>query len=122
MRSTLRVVAAKPAGPPFPAELCRPLVKERCERDGLGCDDEVVARQFRLHLHRGISYLATPGSVRSIADLIRLAASLHRRQAEAVPRHGPGGYAAKFHEVLRGDVQRFGTAVQFKDRASCDRM
>jgi DNA sulfur modification protein DndE len=34
----------------------------------------VLARQFRLHLHRGISYLATPHAVRSIADLVRLAA------------------------------------------------
>ncbi|OYV86815.1 MAG: hypothetical protein B7Z73_11110 [Planctomycetia bacterium 21-64-5] len=48
------------------------LVKERCERDGHGCDDETVARQFRLHLHRGISYLATPGAVRSVSDLVKL--------------------------------------------------
>ncbi|HUY34515.1 MAG TPA: DNA sulfur modification protein DndE [Pirellulales bacterium] len=54
-------------------ELYLALIKERCELDGLGSDDEVVARQFRLHLHRGISYLATPGAVRSIADLIALA-------------------------------------------------
>lgn len=54
-------------------ELYLALVKERCERDGLGGGDEVVARQFRLHLHRGISYLATPHLVRSVADLVRLA-------------------------------------------------
>ena len=53
-------------------ELYLALVKERCQRDGLGCDDEVVARQFRLHLHRGISYLATLGAVRSVADLVKL--------------------------------------------------
>ena len=53
-------------------ELYLALVKERCQRDGLGCDDEVVARQFRLHLHRGISYLATPGAVRTVADLVKL--------------------------------------------------
>jgi DNA sulfur modification protein DndE len=47
--------------------------KERCERDGLGDSDEVLARQFRLHLHRGIGYLAAPQSIRSISDLIRLA-------------------------------------------------
>ena len=55
-------------------ELYLALVKERCQRDALGCDDDVVVRQFRLHLHRGISYLATPGAVRSIADLVKLAA------------------------------------------------
>lgn len=56
-------------------ELYLAAVKERCERDGLGSADEVVQRQFRLHLHRGISYLATPGAIRSAADLVRLATS-----------------------------------------------
>src|SRR4051812_42843201 len=41
-------------------ELYLAVLKERCERDGLGTSDEVLARQFRLHLHRGIGYLATP--------------------------------------------------------------
>jgi DNA sulfur modification protein DndE len=54
-------------------ELYLVLIKERCLRDGLGIADETVQRQFRLHLHRGISYLATPGAIRSIADLVRLA-------------------------------------------------
>jgi DNA sulfur modification protein DndE len=31
----------------------------------------VLLRQFRLHLHRGIGYLATPHAIRSIADLVR---------------------------------------------------
>src|SRR5207248_4349380 len=53
-------------------ELYLTLLKERCERDGLGTSDEVLARQFRLHLHRGISYLASPHAIRSIADLLRL--------------------------------------------------
>jgi DNA sulfur modification protein DndE len=49
------------------------LLKERCTRDGLGTADDVLAKQFRLHLHRGINYLATPHAIKSIADLIRLA-------------------------------------------------
>jgi DNA sulfur modification protein DndE len=49
------------------------LLKERCVRDGLPTSDEVLLRQFRLHLHRGISHLATPHAMRSIADLVRLA-------------------------------------------------
>jgi DNA sulfur modification protein DndE len=53
-------------------ELYLALLKERCERDGLGSSEEVLARQFRLHLHRGIGYLAAPQSIRSIADLVRL--------------------------------------------------
>src|SRR3569832_2053325 len=32
-------------------ESCLALRKERCERDGRGSSDEVLARQFRLHLH-----------------------------------------------------------------------
>ena len=53
-------------------ELYLALLKEWCERDRLGTSDEVLLRQFRLHLHRGISYLATPQAVRTIADLVRL--------------------------------------------------
>jgi len=49
------------------------LLKERCVLDGMGTSDEVLARQFRLHLHRGISYLATPHTIRSISDLVQLA-------------------------------------------------
>ena len=40
--------------------------------DRLELSDAVLLRQFRLHLHRGISYLATPHAIRSIADLVRL--------------------------------------------------
>ena len=55
-------------------ELYLALLKERCAADGLGTAPDVLARQFRLHLHRGISYLAAPHQVRSLADLVRLAA------------------------------------------------
>jgi DNA sulfur modification protein DndE len=54
-------------------ELYLALLKERCARDGLGTSEEVLARQSRLHLHRGIAYLAAPHTKRSIADLVRLA-------------------------------------------------
>src|SRR5262245_6020043 len=53
-------------------ELYLALLKERCEQDGLGTSDDVLAKQFRLHLHRGIGYLATPHAIKSIADLVRL--------------------------------------------------
>jgi DNA sulfur modification protein DndE len=65
-------------------ELYLALLKERCEADGLGTSDEVLARQCRLHLHRGIGYLATPHLVRSIADLVRLAG--HRKLEEPMAR------------------------------------
>lgn len=54
-------------------ELYLAILKERCERDGLGCAEDVLARQFRLHLHRGIGYLASPQTIRSISDLVSLA-------------------------------------------------
>ena len=51
------------------------LLKERCVRDGLDTRPETLNRQFRLHLHRGIAYLATPHRIRSISDLVELATS-----------------------------------------------
>ncbi len=54
-------------------ELYLAMLKERCAADGLGTEPDVLARQFRLHLHRGISYLAAPHQIRSLADLVRLA-------------------------------------------------
>jgi DNA sulfur modification protein DndE len=59
-------------------ELYLAILKERCAREGLPTSDEVLLLQFRLHLHRGISYLATPQAVRSIADLVRLAVETAR--------------------------------------------
>ena len=45
-------------------ELYMALLKERCLRDQLGTDEEVIASQFRLHLHRGIAYLASDRKMR----------------------------------------------------------
>lgn len=55
------------------ADLFMALLKERCVRDGLGTDPETLAQQFRLHLHRGISYLAGNKSLRKVEDLVSLA-------------------------------------------------
>jgi len=54
------------------ADLYMALMRERCVRDGLGTDADTVAQQFRLHLHRGISYLAGNRNLRSIDDLVSL--------------------------------------------------
>lgn len=54
------------------------LLKERCVRDGHDTEPETLNRQFRLHLHRGIGYLATPNKVRGIGDLVALAATRGR--------------------------------------------
>lgn len=55
------------------ADLYLALLKERCVRDGLGASPDVLAQQFRLHLHRGISYLAGNKELRQIDDLVSLA-------------------------------------------------
>jgi DNA sulfur modification protein DndE len=44
------------------------LLRERCLRDELGVGDEVLASQFRLHLHRGIAYLASDRRIRDGID------------------------------------------------------
>lgn len=54
-------------------ELYHALIKQRCYRDGLGTDEETLAVQFRLHLHRGIGHLAANKEMKSIAGLIKQA-------------------------------------------------
>jgi len=54
-------------------ELYLSVLKERCVRDGLDVSPETLNHQFRLHLHRGISYLATPNKIRGVSDLVALA-------------------------------------------------
>src|SRR4051794_37647677 len=66
-------------------ELYLALLKERCVRDGLPLSDEVLGRQFRLHLHRGIGYLATPHQIRSVADLVRLSLPEPQSQEPSPP-------------------------------------
>ncbi len=48
-------------------------LKQRCHNDGLGTDRETLATQFRLHLHRGIGYLAGDPSIKRIEHLIQVA-------------------------------------------------
>jgi DNA sulfur modification protein DndE len=48
------------------------LLKTRCVRDGLDTGDKTWLHQFRLHLHRGIGYLAAPNRIRGIGDLVQL--------------------------------------------------
>ena len=47
-------------------------LKQRCHNDGLGVDKETLADQFRLHLHRGIGYLAGDINLKKIEHLIAL--------------------------------------------------
>ena len=65
------------------ADLYMAILKERLCRDGLPLNPETVSRQFRLHLHRGISYLADGSKIRGVDDLVSLtiASSECRRDA-----------------------------------------
>lgn len=55
-------------------ELYWALIRERCRKDGLDpADEEIVAQQIRLHLHRGIQYLAADRSMKTVSDLTGLA-------------------------------------------------
>lgn len=53
-------------------DLFMALLRERCLADGLDDGDETISHQFRLHLHRGLAYLASDKSVRTIEGLTRL--------------------------------------------------
>ncbi len=47
-------------------------LKQRCYQDGLGTEPEILKQQFRLHLYRGIGYLAGNDNLKNIEDLIGL--------------------------------------------------
>ena len=47
-------------------------LKQRCHKDGLGTEPEILKQQFTLHLHRGIGYLAGDNSLSVIEDLVGL--------------------------------------------------
>ena len=55
------------------ADLYLAALKERCHRDGFDTSDDTLEAQFRLHLHRGIGYLAGNPGLRSIVSLAELA-------------------------------------------------
>jgi DNA sulfur modification protein DndE len=56
-------------------EIYAALLRQRCQDDELGASDEVLTTQFRLHLHRGLAYLAADRKLKNISDLLRRAAA-----------------------------------------------
>ncbi|NJN22844.1 MAG: DNA sulfur modification protein DndE [Leptolyngbya sp. RL_3_1] len=48
-------------------------LKQRCHNDDLGTDPDTLAIQLRLHLHRGIGYLAGDPALKSLENLCQLA-------------------------------------------------
>jgi DNA sulfur modification protein DndE len=47
-------------------------LKQRCHNDGLPTDKDTLTSQLRLHLHRGIGYLAGDPNLKKIEDLVLL--------------------------------------------------
>jgi DNA sulfur modification protein DndE len=54
------------------ADLLLIALKQRCHQDGLETDRETLRNQFRLHLHRGIGYLAGDTNLKKIEDFVRI--------------------------------------------------
>ncbi|WP_395943303.1 DNA sulfur modification protein DndE [Brevundimonas sp.] len=50
-------------------ELYLALLKQRLKQDGYELNDSNLQEQFRLHLHRGLGYLAANRAIRSIEGL-----------------------------------------------------
>lgn len=57
-------------------DLYRALIVQRCLDDGVEPTEGSLAEEFRLHLHRGIGYLAADQSLRSIGSLVAKAAEM----------------------------------------------
>ncbi len=55
------------------ADIYMALLKERCHRDDLKLTEKVLSEQLRLHIHRGIGYLAGDPNIKSIEGLIHRA-------------------------------------------------
>ena len=53
------------------------LLRHRCWLDGVDPTPEAIAQQFKLHLHRGISYLAGDPKVATIEALVQQARPAH---------------------------------------------
>ena len=54
-------------------EIYEALVRAWCIRNEIPTDDEMLSKYFKLHLNRGISYLAGTGVIKSVDDLVNIA-------------------------------------------------
>jgi len=53
-------------------EIYEALVRAWCIQNEIPTDDEMLSKYFKLHLNRGISYLAGTGVIKSVDDLVTL--------------------------------------------------
>lgn len=54
------------------ADLYFALLVQRCKQDGFKLTKKNLNEQFKLHLHRGIAYLANNSKLNNIADMMAL--------------------------------------------------
>lgn len=54
------------------ADIYLALMQERAHQDNYELTEQNILSYFRLHLHRGISYLANHSNVKDIASLLRV--------------------------------------------------
>lgn len=54
------------------AEVYFALLMQRCKQDGFDLSPKILNEQFKLHIHRGIAYLATNTKLNSISALFKL--------------------------------------------------
>lgn len=55
------------------ADVYTAIIQARCEADGIPQTPDSLAKQFRLHLHRGITYLVGTEDTKTLNGLIGLA-------------------------------------------------
>lgn len=51
------------------AEIYEAMIRQRCINDGLGDDQGILAKYFRLHLCRGINHYSSRDVIKSASDL-----------------------------------------------------
>ena len=56
------------------ADIYAAIIRARCDTDGLPQTPDTLADQFRLHLHRGITYLVGTDDTKTLNGMIALAA------------------------------------------------
>jgi len=62
------------------AELYLALLKQRALKEGYTLDSPGLSRALRVHLHRGIAYLAAPGTAVSLPHLLATTSPTERRE------------------------------------------
>ena len=55
------------------ADIYSAVLKQRCINDGVEIDEDSLATYFRVHLHRGLSYLVANKKLRKIDHLVEMA-------------------------------------------------